>query len=103
MSGVMVPAVMKGDRSCGIRSVLSSVAVWLGNVTFLLGLLLITNGVMSTAGIVGFPALVDEVPWASTVVPCGIDAMRATVTPSAGAVVAGTASRTSDTSGLAVI
>ena len=28
--------------------------------------------------------MVDEVPWASTVVPWGIDAMRATVTPSAG-------------------
>ena len=35
MACVMVPAVMKGARFCGIRGVLSSVAVWLGNAIFL--------------------------------------------------------------------
>ena len=48
---------------------------------------------MSTARMSGFPAMVNEVPWASTVVPWGIDAMRATVAPSAGFVVGGTASQ----------
>src|SRR5580704_15934859 len=92
MAWVMVPAVMKGARFCGIRGVLSSVAFWLGKVIFLAGLP-ITVGVMSTTGIVGFPVVVEKVPWASTVVPWGIDAMRATVAPSAGSVVTGTDSQ----------
>ena len=46
---------------------------------------------MSTAAMSGFPLTVDEVPWAAMVVPWGIDAMRTTVGPSAGSVVAGTA------------
>src|SRR5450755_1510924 len=89
----MVPAAMNGARFFGIRAVLSSVAIWLGNGIFFTGLLPITNGVMSTGGMTGFPAAVDEVPWASIVVPCGIDAMRAMVAPSAGLVVGGTASQ----------
>src|SRR6266516_642580 len=87
---VMVPAAMKEVRFCGIRAVLLVAAVWLGKGILLWGAA-VENGVMSTAGMVGFPAMVDEVPWASRVVPWGIDAMRTTVDPSAGAVVAGTA------------
>ena len=45
---------------------------------------------ISTVGIVGFPLIVVAVPWASIVVPWGIDAMRTSVTPSAGSVVKGT-------------
>ena len=48
---------------------------------------------MSTGAMVGFPAMANEVPWASTVVPWGIDAMRTTVAPSVGSVVVGTASQ----------
>src|SRR6266581_69278 len=71
MACVIVPAAMKEVRSCGIRGVSLLVAVWLGNVILLPGEPM-ANGVMSTAGIVGFPGLgPDEVPWASTVVPCG--------------------------------
>ena len=39
----------------------------------------------------GFPVTVDDFPWASIVVPCGIDAIRTSVPPSCGSVVAGTA------------
>lgn len=46
---------------------------------------------MSTAAMAGFPATVNDFPWASIVVPCGIDAMRTTVASSAGSVVTGTA------------
>ncbi len=45
---------------------------------------------MLTVGMVGGPAKDVEVPWATIVVPCGIEAMRASVGPSAGLVVAGT-------------
>src|SRR5215471_6154659 len=90
MAWVMVPAAIKGARFCGIRAVLLVAAVWLGKGILLWGGR-VANGVMSTAGMFGFPAAVDEVPWASTVVPCGIDAMRTTVGPSAGSVVCGTA------------
>ncbi len=34
--------------------------------------------------------MTDDVPWATIVVPCGIDAMRTRVCPSAGSVVDGT-------------
>ena len=37
MACVMVPAVMNGVRFCGIRAVLSSVAVWLANVIWWAG------------------------------------------------------------------
>src|SRR6516225_3841286 len=51
------------------------------------------KGVMSTGFRVGLPATAaNNVPWAIIVVPCGIDAMRATVIGSVGLVVAGTLS-----------
>src|SRR5664280_1121062 len=49
---------------------------------------------MSTGLMTGPPATVNEVPCASMVVPCGIDAMRTSVAPSAGAVVGGTLNQT---------
>ena len=49
---------------------------------------------MSTGSICGPPATVKEVPWASMVVPCGMEAMRTIVAPSSGTVVAGTLSQT---------
>ena len=42
------------------------------------------NGVMFSAGIVGFPAICVEVPCAVIVVPCGMEAMRTSVGPSSG-------------------
>src|SRR2546430_13959791 len=81
----MVPAAMKDVRSWGIRAVPLAAAVWLGKRNLLAGLPM-ANGVMSTAGVVGFPAIVVKVPCASTVVPWGIEAMRVTVCPSAGVV-----------------
>src|SRR5580704_15745116 len=83
---VMVPAAMKGVRSCGMRAVPVAVAVWLGNGNRLAPAV----GVMSTDGIVGGPANWVDVPCARIVVPCGIEAIRATSWPSAGSVVGGT-------------
>ena len=49
------------------------------------------KGVMSTGFRIGLPGTeVNNVPWATIVVPCGIDAIRAKVTGSFGVVVAGT-------------
>src|ERR1019366_2996648 len=89
---VMVPAVAKLDRFCGIRNVFASSTTWLGKGIFVgtAGGVTIVNGVMSTVGMVGGPLLVVEVPWATTVVPCGIDAIRASETPSDGVPVGGT-------------
>ena len=50
----------------------------------------IGNGRMLTGLMTGPPLTVRAVPWAFTVVPCGMDAMRATVAGSAGLVVTGT-------------
>ena len=51
----------------------------------------VVKGVMSTGFIVGGPATVAMMPWASIVVPCGMDAKRATVSwVIGGTVVAGT-------------
>ncbi len=83
---VMVPAAMKLVRSCGIRAEPCAVAVWLAKGN----LVAPWNGVMSTGAIVGGPLTVNEVPCASTVVPCGIEAIRATSWPSFGSVVGGT-------------
>jgi len=85
----MVPAAIKLLRSCGILAVLGSVAVWLGNLCLLAGFP-IWNGVMSTGLITGGPATDTKFPCASMVVPCGIDAMRTTVFPKFGTLVAGT-------------
>ena len=78
MSWVIVPAVMNGVRSCGSLRVFVRFAVWLGNVTNFVGLLLITNGVISVGGILGAPGVVvvGATPWALIVVPCGIEAIR---------------------------
>src|SRR5580704_12324481 len=90
MACVIVPASTNDVRSCGMRAVSLSDAIWLGNWTLLFGWPIV-NGVMFTAAISGLPSMMDEVPWASIVVPCGIDAMRVTVGPSRGSVVAGMA------------
>src|ERR1700737_5022805 len=87
---VMVPAAMKGVRSCGMRGVVLSVAVWLLNLILFAGLPP-GKGVMSTGSILG-PPLTEAIsmPWATIVVPCGIDAIRVTVNGSFGFVVGGT-------------
>jgi hypothetical protein len=69
---VMVPAVMNGVRSWGIRVVPWLVTVWLAN-----GIVGGTGdpgptagpGVMLTEGMLGAPVKVVEVPWATIVVP----------------------------------
>ena len=48
------------------------------------------SGVMLTGGIEGGPLNVRNVPCALSVVPCGIEAIRTRVVPSAGSLVAGT-------------
>src|SRR2546430_7240566 len=96
----MVPAAMKDVRSWGIRAVPLAAAVWLGKRNLLAGLPM-ANGVMSTAGIVGFPAIVVKVPCASTVVPWGIEAMRVTVCPSAGSGVGGAITQRPGSEGMA--
>ena len=78
----MDPFLMNRVRSCGIRAVRESLAVWLGNRPI--------SGVMLTGGIEGGPLNVRNVPWALSVVPCGIEAIRTRVVPSAGSLVAGT-------------
>ena len=50
----------------------------------------IAKGLMLTSGMVGAPAAVWAVPWSKIVVPCGMDAMRATVRGSWGSLVPGT-------------
>src|SRR5215467_6186562 len=76
---VIVPAAMKDVRSCGILAVFLSDAFWLGNGTFDGGWPIL-NGVVSLGPMTGGPAVGGEkVPWASIVVPWGIDAMRKTV------------------------
>ena len=47
------------------------------------------NGVIETLGMDGGPDVVFAVPWARIVVPCGIEASRAIVATSLGAVVTG--------------
>jgi hypothetical protein len=74
----MVPPAIRLVRSCGILGVFGSLAVWLGNLILLLGGAVL-KGVMSTGFMVGGPATVAMMPWASIVVPCGIEARRATV------------------------
>src|SRR5271168_3243083 len=86
---VIVPAAIKLLRSCGILGVFGLVAVWLANLILFAGFA-VWNGVMSTGFMSGAPATSTKLPCASMVVPCGIDAMRVTVSPSAGRVVDGT-------------
>jgi hypothetical protein len=85
----MVPAAIKLLRSCGILGVLGLVAVWLG------------NGIL-VGRVSGFewrdvdriygrrPGDRPKKPCASMVVPCGMDAMRTTISPKFGTLVAGT-------------
>jgi hypothetical protein len=61
---VIVPVLMNGLRSCGIRGVLGVAAVWLGKATSIAGLP-VMDGVMLTGGMVGAPLAVVQVPWAS--------------------------------------
>src|SRR5262249_22986038 len=75
---VIVPAAMKDVRSCGILAVFLSDAFWLGNGTFEGGWPIL-NGVVSLGPMTGGPLIVEKVPWASIVVPWGIDAIRKTV------------------------
>src|SRR3954471_5498341 len=89
MACVIVPAAMKLERSCGILGVGVLVAVWEGNRIFAPAPLL-PMGVMSTGGITGGPGFLSNVPWALIVVPCGMEAIRTTVTVSPGADVLGT-------------
>src|ERR1700728_4304615 len=77
----MDPSLMNRLRSCGILAVFALLAVWLGNDPL--------DGVMSRLGIEGGPLKVRNVPWALSVVPCGIEAIRTMVTPSSGSLVAG--------------
>ena len=83
ISCVIVPLWMKGVRSWGILGVFPSAAVWLANLIFFAGLP-IGKGVISTGSIFGPPLTVKKLPWASMVVPWGMDAMRATVSPRGG-------------------
>src|SRR5262249_15147788 len=78
MACVIVPAAAKDVRSCGIRAVFLLTTCWLGNGTLAPGWP-IWNGVMSTGLMLGLPLTVEKVPWASMVVPWGIDPMRKTV------------------------
>lgn len=75
--------VVATDRSASLKG---------GNATavFAGGALPIGNGRMLTGSMMGPPLTVVAAPWAFTVVPCGMDAMRATVVGSAGLVVTGT-------------
>lgn len=84
MAWAMVPAAMNFPRSCGSLAVLVFDASWLANRILLL--VPITNGVMSTAGIVGGPAIpeVGARHWAVIVVPRGMDAIRINDSPSTG-------------------
>jgi len=87
---VIVPAVMKGVRSCGMRGVFGVAAVWLANLILVAGFA-VRNGVMSTAAMFGGPLATGvNVPCASMVVPCGIEPILTRVGPSAGAAVGGT-------------
>ena len=87
MAWVIVPAAINLVRSCGSLGVSVADAVWLANGILLL--VPITNGVMSTAGMVGGPAtlVVGARHWALIVVPCGMDAIRASDSPSTGSLV----------------
>src|SRR5215472_5973765 len=85
---VIVPAATKDVRSCGIRTVSLLDAFWLGNLRLTPGWPM-KNGVMSLDPMTGGPLLVEKVPWASIVVPWGIDAMRKTVCGTLGSVVFG--------------
>ena len=92
MAWVIVPAATNLLRSCGSLAVFVFDVVWLGNGILLPGLP-IANGVMSTDGIFGAPGELAEGArhWALMVVPCGMDAMRVSDSPSFGStVVAGT-------------
>ena len=92
MAWVMVPSAMNLLRSCGSLGVSVADAFWLANGTLLLRLP-ITNGVMSTLGMVGGPAMLEVGArhWALMVVPCGMDAIRVSDSPRTGStVVAGT-------------
>lgn len=89
MAWVIVPALMNGVRSCGSLSVFFKLAVWLGNGTGDGGLLLIKNGVIFATGILGGPGVVvvGAMPWALIVVPCGMEAIRLSVSTCTGLVV----------------
>ena len=92
MVWLMVFAAMNLLRSCGNLAVSEFDAFWLGNVILVLGLLM-TNGVMSTAGNIGALGKLEAGArhCALIVVPCGIDAIRASDSPRFGSsVVAGT-------------
>jgi hypothetical protein len=91
--------VMLGGIGFGSRKVVATlrsaslkggnaIAVLGGGVS--VGGLVIGNGRMLTGLMTGPPLTSRAVPWAFTVVPCGMDAMRATVAGSAGLVVTGT-------------
>ena len=83
MAWVIVFSFMNGSRFCGSRRVFAVVAVWLGNLTNLRGLLLMTNGVILSTWMLGGPEVVvlgvGATPWALIVVPCGIEAIRFSV------------------------
>src|ERR1700751_202926 len=86
---------MLGGMGFGSRKVVGtarSASLKGGNATAVLGGggPRIANGRMLTGLIVGPPLTVKGVPWAFTVVPWGMEAMRTTVVGSAGFVVAGT-------------
>src|ERR1700751_636593 len=84
---------MNGARFWGRRAVFALVAVWLGNGAIGCAPCPGGNGVMPIGRIVGLPAIAcNTVPFATTVVPCGIDAMRAIETGSLGWAEAGTLS-----------
>src|SRR5882757_3221938 len=55
---VIVPALMNGVRSCGIRAVPPAAAVWLGNGLPELGAEPVAKGLMGTTGNVGLPLAV---------------------------------------------
>ena len=85
---VMVPAAMNLLRSFGNLAVFELDAFWLANVALPLGGA-IKNGVISTAGIFGAPEELEVGArhWALMVVPCGIDAIRASDSPRIGSTV----------------
>src|SRR5271165_632087 len=89
---VIVPSAMNFVRSCGMRGVSVSAAVWALKRIGCEGLP-IGNGVIETGGMVGGPAIVAVGPraWALIVVPWGMEAIRTNVSARFGVVfVAGT-------------
>src|SRR6266568_3849735 len=80
--------VMPVSPAPEVRKLLGVVRVCSGKSILLAGLP-IGKGLMLMSGIEG-AADVPAVPWATIVVPCGMDARRATVLASLGSLVAGT-------------